>query len=301
MQDNKVTEVTDTPEYIEIQRKKRKRLIILSAVFAVGIVVALILFIFMNLPCIIATHKLQEDSFEAALDLVENVNTQQAQEICEYCELRIDINNKFPVLLTNFDIGVIDGWIKDADRIIESASYLPMPTMELVIEIRSVLLEISGANGEYISLRDDVLSLMEVFDEFNILHGGSRSSGSGFTIENEMDKLAQWENEYNDLEEYCSRRVDTEDIFLLKFMLREASAEIQDLRSAMELLRNEGFPDSELIRYNDDLTRTSASVNNTEGVTLSLDDAEKYEEYLYPSICRNLVSQLAPYYIVKGR
>lgn len=238
--------------------------------------------------------------FESAYARVENISGDKAETLRSYIDLRRAINDNYPILLEEYDAALFDEWLETTTAIIESDCGLSGEILSAAYSIRGELSAISGTHSEYLTLRDSVLSLMDVFGEYNRLHTEIDGINVSFTVNGEIAKLDAWQTLYEALLSFSDRRPGESGVYLLNFLLRETESKLADLRAEMESITAGGYDGDTDIRYSDNIQQQYPDITNRNGDVVNLLDKQNYERYMYEGICENLVKQLAEFYIVKG-
>ncbi len=247
-----------------------------------------------------AERKALNNDFEAAYGLVEDIQSEQAATLRSYLELRIAINKNYSTLIAEYNPEIINQWLGTTTSIIESDCGLNTEIISTAYAIRDKLTAILGTSNEYISLRPSILSLMDIFLEYNRLHTKTDGKNVSFSVNEELAKIKQWQTQYEALLDFSNRRAGEGNIYLLNYLLSETQSELDKLQEEMNLIIDGGYDGNAAIRYSDNIQQQFPDINNRDGAVVNLLNKDEYESYMYKGICTSFVTQLAEFYIVKG-
>lgn len=278
---------------------RRKKLIAAVSVVAA---LAVLLIVFLSAKNSIffaaAKSKAENQDFESAAVLAEDSGSENAALLKEYINLRLEINQSYPLLLSEFDIEKIKTWEETAEKISAQSEPLGEEISADVLELSQVLSEIVYCESEYVSMRSDILNLMDVFNEINRLHTkDSDGKNISFTIAEERTKLNSWSLLNNNLLSFISRIPKNENLYLINYLAKEAQGEVSEINSAIDTVAASGYADTDLVRFSGDAVRRFPDISNSAGESVNLLDKEKYEQFMFDEMCRILTETLAPYYV----
>lgn len=278
----------------------KKKIIAAAAVLCVIAICVCVAAALKPITVKLAERDALNNDFEKAYQKVVSIESEKAEMLCEYLRLRMEINENYPTLLVEYNPELITQWLGATTVIIESDCGLNSEIISEVYSIRGKLAAISGTGSEYLTLRESILSLMDIFAEYNRLHTKTNGENVEFTVDGELAKLEEWRGQYEMLLDFSNRRLGESNTYLLNYLLRETEGELDELRDAMDTIVASGYSSSAAIRYSDNIQQKYPDITNREGESVNLLDKQKYESYMYEGICTGLVTLLAEFYIVKG-
>ncbi len=281
-----------------IQNHGKKPLI--AAVSVICALVAVIV-IFLALKNTIyfsfAQNKAEKSEFSHAMQLVEKISSEEAKLLEKYLTLRFDINRSYPELVSEFNIEKINEWCAVAEELCENTDILGEKISADAELLRQRLAQISGCYTGYQTIRSEVLSMMDVFAEFNRLYTvAADGKNTAFTVEQERRKIAAWEQQNSALMNYTATIPGYENIYLLNYLIKEVQGECGDLREAMDKVVAMGYAETDLIRLNGTAQKKFPGIQNSNNETVNVLEKEKYEQYMFKSICSQLTESLGEFY-----
>ena len=239
-------------------------------------------------------------NFDSAIVLAENSSHEDIAVLKDYINLRNEINSSYPLLLSDFDIEKIKTWAQVSEKIGERSDVLGEEISADVAELSRVLLQIIDCEAEYISMRADILNLMDAFNEINRLHTKDiEGKNISFTISEERTKFNGWSLLNNNILSFIARIPGNEKLYLINYLAKEAQGEISELNSAIDTVAASGYSDTDLVRFSGDAVRRFPDISNSAGESVNLLDKYNYEQFMYNEMCRILAETLAPYYVAK--
>lgn len=264
---------------------------VLAAMLAAFLAAKNPLFIFL------AQKKAENSEFSSAMELAAKAEGEKAEILEKYIALRIDINESYPGLLTEFSSEKIARWSETADMIKAHGDLLGKEIAEDAAALSETLGGIISGVSEYELLRDDVLSMMDVFLEINRLHTkGEDGKNIGFTVAEEREKIRMWEQQCAALEEYAIGIDRTESIYLLSYLIKEVQGECTDLAEAIDSVIESGYSETDRVRFSGEGRKSYPDIRGSNNVSVNLLEKENYELYVYKGICRALVESLGEFY-----
>lgn len=245
-----------------------------------------------------AEKEAERGDFFRAAENITKASGEKAEILEKYILLRLDIISAYPDLLTEFNIEKINFWIESADSIISSGDLLSEEVLAQTQLISQTLNGIiSGVSG-YESLRDDVLSMMDVFNELNRLSSADSEGNSiGFTVAEEREKIRQWQLKCDALEEYSRTINGSESIYLLNYLIKETQGECIDLNEKMNIVIESGYAETDNVRLNIEGQKRYPDIRSSNNESVNLLEKDNYELYVYKGICRALVESLGEFYV----
>lgn len=272
---------------------------------AVAVICALSAAIIVFLACknslyfTISQYKAENREYSEAMELVENIHTDKAEALALYLDLRNDINENYPVLLTDFQPSIIAGWTQAVTSVGE-VKHLLSDGIALEAEKLSVTLnQVNSCLTQYSQIRDDILSLMDIFAEMNRLYTKDiNGNNTAFTVSEERIKIYAWEQQLSTLVNFANTIPNYENIYLLNYLIKEVEGECLDLRNAMDSVISMGYKETDLIRLSGSGQKQFPAITNSSNETVNLLQKENYERYLYEGICVQLAEILGDFYEV---
>ena len=276
-----------------------------ALVIAVSVICALLAVIIVFLTCKnsiyfeIAKSKTESGDYSAALALCEQSSGEKNDALEQYLKLRAEINEYYPQLLLEFDINKINEWKERTSLLGMSAEILGEKITAEAQDLFNTLSQISSLYTQYTYMRTDILSLMDVFAEFNRLYTVDASGkNTAFTVSQELSKIARWEQLNSNLMVYASSIPGSESIYLLNYLIKEVQAECGELRGAMDSVVAMGYTQTDNIRLSGTAQKKFPSIQNSENESVSVAEKERYEAFMYDGICYKLAEILGAFYSV---
>lgn len=245
-----------------------------------------------------AQKKTENGDFLSAMELVGKADGDDARILEEYIALRVDINNCYPALLTEFNSRKIREWSGIAASVNGKRDVLGEEISADVQELSETLnAVITGVTG-YEALRYDVLSMMNVFLEINRLHTkGDDGKNIGFTVAEEREKIRMWENQCASVEEYALSIPNPESAYLLNYLIKEVQGECFDLSDAIDSVIESGYSETDKVRFSGEGRKTYPDMRNSNGESVNLLEKDTYELFVYEGVCRAFAESLGEYYM----
>lgn len=272
-------------------------------VAAVSVICALVLLIIVFLAFknplyfSLAKSKAENGNYSAALELCSKTTDEKNKVLADYLSLRLEINEGYPQLLSDFDIAKINVWAEKATAVNSNISILGDSLAAEAAALSQTLNQISSIHSQYLYLRPDVLSLMDIFHEFNRLYTlDSSGKNTAFTVTEELSKISRWEQQNTNLSAYATSIPGYENIYLLNYLIKEVQGECTDLRSAMDSVIAMGYQVTDNIRLSGTAQKKFPGIQNSNNETVSVAEKEQYEKFMYEGICRRLAEILGNYY-----
>lgn len=276
-----------------------------ALVVAVSVICALAVLIAVFLACknplyfAIAKSEAENGNYSSALNLCEKSTSDESSMLAAYLELRIDINESYAQLLSDFDIAKINSWAEKITVVAANSEVLGEEISAQANSLSATLLQIINLHSQYTSLRPEIISSMDVFAEFNRLYSvDSNGKNTAFTVMQELVKISDWEQKNAKLSSFASMLPGSENIYLLNYLIKEIQGECGDLRNAMDSVLAMGYTQTDNIRLSGTGQKKFPGVQNANGETITVLEKERYEAFLYSSICRKLAEILGSFYSV---
>ena len=277
---------------------KSKRL---TAVVSVCAVLAVLIVIFLFAKNIIfsslAGISAEKENYRYAVTLSGFSSDEKAQAIKDYSVLRIEINKYYPLLTSEFNLDKIREWSISAKSINDRSYYLSEELAAEIMEIDTALSRIVSCCEEYAALKPDILDMMDVFNEINRLHTkDAEGKNTSFTVEQERQTLDRWNTANGRLLEFITRIPDSENIYLINFLAKEAQGEIAEIGKAIDSVAAL-YGETALVRFGGDALKQYPDIFNSSGERVNLLKKEEFERFVYSELCAELVHSLAGFYI----
>ncbi len=274
-----------------------------ALVVAVSVICNLAVLIIVFLACknplyfSIAKAKTERGDFSSALELCEKTTDEKNQVLSDYLALRLDINEGYPQLISEFDIAKINLWSEKAASINQNASVLGDDIAAEINTLSQTLSQICALHAQYTAIRPDVLSVMDIFGEFNRLYTVDASGkNTAFTVLEEQSKIARWEQQNSNLSSFAITIPGYENIYLLNYLIKEIQSECGDLREAMNSVIAMGYQVTDNIRLGGSAQKKFPGIQNSNNETVTLLEKERYEAFMYDGICRRFAEILGSFY-----
>ena len=282
------------------QNRSRKPLVV-----AVSVICALSVLLIVFLACknslffALSEYKAENGRYSEALELVEDIRTDEAQALAMYLELRCDFNKNYPLLLSDFQPSIIARWTESVNAIEQVKHFLSDEISADADEMSEKLRQVNSCLNQYGQIRGEILSLMDVFAELNRLYTKDiTGKNTSFTVSEERIKVSSWEQQLSTLVNFANTVPDFENIYLLNYLIKEVEGECLDLKSAMDSVIAMGYKETDLIRLSGSGQKQFPAITNSNNDTVNLLQKEKYEAYLYEGICIQLAEVLGVFYEV---
>lgn len=273
-----------------------------ALVAAVSVICALAALIIVFLACknplyfMIAESKAEKGDFESAILICNKTTDEKNDVLAHYLSLRLDINENYPQLLSDFDIEKITVWSQQAAEI--DSSVLGDTLAAELDSLSQTLSQIITLHGQYVSMRPEVLSAMDIFKEFNRLYTvDSSGKNTAFTVTQVLSNVARWEQQNANFSAFASTIPGFENIYLLNYLIKEIQGECADLREAMNSVIAMGYQPTDNIRLGGTAQKKFPGIQNSNNETVSVLEKERYEAFMYEGICNRLAEILGPYYL----
>ncbi len=245
-----------------------------------------------------AEKRAEKGNFSQAAESISKSSGEKAEILEKYIMLRLDIISTYPDLLTEFSFEKINSWKESADSVIAGADLLSEEILAQAQAISQALDGIvSGITG-YEALRDDVLSMMDVFNEINRLSSKDADGNNiSFTVAEERSKIRQWEQKCAALEDYSRSVNGSESIYLLNYLIKETQGECIDLNEKMNIVIENGYTETDNVRLNIEGQKRYPDIRSSNNDSVNLLEKDNYELYVYKGICRAFVESLGEFYV----
>lgn len=280
-------------------RNKKPLISAVSVICALSVILIAFLACKNSLYYSIAESKAQKGDYSEALELVEDIRTEEAQALAMYLELRCNFNENYPVLLSDFQPSIIAGWTESVNAIEQVRHLLNDEILADADNMSEMLRRVNSCLNQYGQIRGEILSLMDVFAELNRLYTKDiTGKNTSFTVSEERIKVSSWEQQLSNLVNFANTIPDFENIYLLNYLIKEVEGECLDLKSAMDSVVAMGYTETDLIRLSGSGQKQFPAITNSNNDTVNLLQKEKYEAYLYEGICIQLAEVLGVFYEV---
>lgn len=248
--------------------------------------------------CMVAEKKAERGDFSEAIEAVAQSNGEKAEILEKYIALRLDIIESYPALITEFDFEKISSWKENADFITEKSDLLSEEISAQAQLLSQVLGEIINGITGYESMRDDVLEMMDVFNEINRISAKDADGNYvSITVADEREKISRWEIACNTLEDYARSIRGSESIYLLNYLIKEVQGECTDLNEKLDFIIQSGYSETDPVGLDVEGTKRYPDIRSSSNASVNLLEKENYELYVYKGICRALVESLGEFYM----
>lgn len=245
----------------------------------------------------LAKKSAEKNEFSKAFQLVEKSGGEKAEMLEKYINLRLEINESYPILLSEYDSDKLSSWNEAAAELAESPELLGEKISSEAVSLSRTLAAINGAACDYEAKRSDILSLMDIFTEINRLHTkDAEGKNASFTVSEERSKISEWERLNNSLSEFAATAPNADGAYLLNYLIKEVQGEIADLNAAMDSVIADGYAETDLVRFSGEGQKRFPDIYNSSNESVNFADKEKYEQYMYKELCTGFVESLGGFY-----
>ncbi len=272
---------------------------------AVSVICALLVIIICFLACknslwfAISQYKTEKRDYSEAFELIENIRTDKAEALSLYLALRKDINENYPVLLTDFQPSIIEKWTESVTEVENVKHFLSDEIADEAESLSSTLNQVNSCLKQYEEIRGDILSLMDIFAELNRLYTkDSLGNNISFTVSEERIKVSVWEQQLSILTNYAYTVPNYENIYLLNYLIKEVEGECLEIKNAMDSVIAMGYKETDTIRLGGSGQKQFPSITNSNNESVNLLQKEAYERFMYEGICIQLAEVLGFFYEV---
>ncbi len=284
------------------QTKNRSKMPIIAAV---SVICALSVLIIVFLACknsaffMISQYKAEKHDYSEALEYIEDIHTERADALAMYLSLRVDINENYPVLLTDFNPSIISGWTESVSEVEKIKHFLSDEIAAEAEKLSITLHQVNSCLTQYEQIQGDILSLMDIFAELNRLYTkDAKGKNTAFTVMEERIKISSWEQQLSTLVNFANTVPKFENIYLLNYLIKEVEGECLDLKSAMDSVVAMGYEETDLIRLSGTGQKQFPAITNSNNESVNLLQKERYERFMYEGICIQLAEVLGEFYEV---
>lgn len=282
------------------QSNGNKKPLVAAVCIVLALAVMITVFLAAKNPVLLfsAEKRAEKGEFSQAAENISKSSGEKAEILEKYIMLRLDIISTYPDLLTEFSFEKINSWKESADSVIAGADLLSEEILAQAQAISQALDGIiSGITG-YEALRDDVLSMMDVFNEINRLSSKDADGNNiSFTVAEERAKIRQWEQKCAALEDYSQSINGSESIYLLNYLIKETQGECIDLNEKMNIVIENGYTETDNVRLNIEGQKRYPDIRSSNNDSVNLLEKDNYELYVYKGICRAFVESLGEFYV----
>ena len=289
-----------TEQNNKVQNRSQKIIIA-----AVSVICALSAIIIVFLACknslyfAISQYKTENRQYSEAMELLDGIHNEKADALYLYLQLRNDINENYPVLLTDFQPSIIDGWTQSVSAVEDVKHLLSDEIASEAESLAQTLHRVNSCLKQYDMIRGDILSLMDIFAEMNRLYTKDiNGKNTSFTVSEERIKFSVWEQQLSVLTNYAYTVPNYEGIYLLNYLIKEAEGECIELRNAMDSVIAMGYKETDVIRLNGSGQKQFPAITNSNNESVNLLQKDVYERFMYEGICIQLAEVLGIFYEV---
>ncbi|MBR4857974.1 MAG: hypothetical protein IKU08_02175 [Clostridia bacterium] len=277
---------------------KSKKLTAAVSVCAVLAVLIVVFFFTKNIVfSSLAGISAEKENYRYAVTLSDFSSGEKAQVIKDYSVLRIEINKYYPLLTSEFNLDKIRDWSAAAKDINNRSYHLSEELAAEIMEIDTALSQIISCCEEYVALKPDILDMMDVFNEINRLHTkDAEGKNTSFTVAQERLTLDRWNTANEKLLGFIARIPDSENMYLINFLAKEAQGEIAEIGKAIDSVASL-YGETALVRFGGDALKQYPDFFNSSGERVNLLRKEEFESFVYSELCAQLVHSLAGFYI----
>ena len=280
-------------------RGKKPLIVVVSVICALSAAIIVFLACKNSIFFSISQSKTEKHEFSEAMQYIEDINTEKARALSLYLSLRNDINENYPVLLTDFQPSIVARWTETVSEVEQVRHLLSDEIASQADVLAETLHRVNSCLTQYGQIRYDILSLMDVFAELNRLYSKDFSGkNTSFTVSEERIKITSWEQQLSTLVNFANTVPKYENIYLLNYLIKEVEGECLDLRTAMDSVIAMGYKETDLIRLSGSAQKQFPAITNSNNESVNLLQKEKYEGFMYEGICVQLAEVLGEFYEV---
>lgn len=277
--------------------RRNPLVIAVSVVCALAVLVAAALLLKNPILYSAAQRQAEKENFIFAESLNKHCSSADSQLLAEYLDLRIDIDLRYPEMLSNFDPEIFRGWGERASTLAASSDAFK-PALASQVKALEYKLSVACARlNEYDFMQQDIGSLMDVFAEINRLYTKDDSGkNTAFSVARELEKIEEWERLGQSLSDFAGKLPNGESVYLLTYLIKESRGECDDLRAAMDTVLGAGYSPTDLVRLSGEAHKSFPSMKSSSGSSVTLLQKEEYMRFMYSGVCRALVEYIGEFY-----
>ncbi len=280
-------------------RSKKPLIIAVSVVCALSAIIILFLLSKNTICFSLSQYKTEKGEYLKAYELVEEIKTDKAQALAIYLDLRNNINENYPVLLTDFQPSIVADWTAKVMAVEDVKHLLSTDIAQEAENLSLTLQQVNSCLTQYEQIKGEILSLMDIFAEVNRLYTKDiNGKNTAFTVSDERIKISSWEQQLSTLVNFANTVPDYEKIYLLNYLIKEAEGECAELRSSMDSVIAMGYKETDLIRLSGSAQKQFPAITNSNNESVNLLQKQAYERFLYNGICIQLAEVLGDFYEV---
>lgn len=280
-------------------RSKKPLVIAVSVVCALSAIIIVFLLSKNTIFFSLSQYKTEKGEYLKAYELVEEIKTDKAQALAIYLDLRNNINENYPVLLTDFQPSIVADWTAKVMAVEDVKHLLSTDIAQEAENLSLTLQQVNSCLTQYEQIKGEILSLMDIFAEVNRLYTKDiNGKNTAFTVSDERIKISSWEQQLSTLVNFANTVPDYEKIYLLNYLIKEAEGECAELRSSMDSVIAMGYKETDLIRLSGSAQKQFPAITNSNNESVNLLQKQAYERFLYNGICIQLAEVLGDFYEV---
>lgn len=246
-----------------------------------------------------AEEKAMKNEYYAAHSLACRADDEKSAVLRNYISLRIEINKKYPDLVTEYDDATIRQWQSEAKRLVAYSYVFNDDISQSVKRLSEALDLICNLYDEYHGMRDEILEAMNVFDEMNRLYSkDSEGKNNAFTVQQENEKIENWMSLNESITSVAYRIPGYENSYLLNYLITEIRSECEELEAAMRLILAEGYSEADSVRLSGDAEKSFPDIQSSGAKSTNVMEKEEYVSIMDDGIDKILVQVLAEFYTV---
>lgn len=283
-----------------VQNRSKKPIVAaVSVICAFSVIIIAFLACKNHLYFAISQYKTENRQYSEAIEILEGVHNEKADALFLYLELRNDINEKYPVLLTDFQPSIIDGWTQSVSAVEDVKHLLSDEIAEEAEALSQTLHSVNTCLKQYDHIRGDILSLMDIFAEMNRLYTKDyQGKNTPFTVSEERIRVSVWEQQLSTLTNFAYTVPNYEGIYLLNYLIKEVEGECLELKNAMDSVVAMGYKETDVIRLSGSGQKQFPAITNSNNESVNLLQKDAYERFMYEGICIQLAEVLGVFYEV---
>lgn len=244
-----------------------------------------------------AQKQAEKENFITAESINKRCSSSESQLLAEYLDLRIDIDLRYPEMLSSFDPQIFRSWSERATALLANSDSF-RPALASQLKALEYKLSVACARlNEYDFMQEDIGSLMDVFAEINRLYTKDGSGkNTAFSVAEELERIEKWESLGQSLSDFAGKLPNGDSVYLLTYLIKESKGECDDLRAAMDTVLGAGYSPTDLVRLSGEARKSFPSIRSSSGSSVDLLQKEEYMKFMYSGVCRALVEYIGEFY-----
>ncbi len=247
----------------------------------------------------LSERKAESNDFYAAYSVACRAESEECARLRSYISLRIEINNGYPELLTDFNIKTLEKWRDEAAEVAKYSNIFSKKISESSMRLSETLELLCTLYNDYNMLENDIFSVMDVFFELNRLYTDAGNGGNtAFTVDEENEKIENWLLLNEKISGVAYSIPGHENLYLLNYLIKEVRSECEDLSTAMRMVLENGYSSSDNVHLSGEAVKIFPDIQSNTNQKVNLQRKDEYIKAMYSGVCRALLQNIAEYYTV---